>query len=1349
MDNSTARMRGFVVVQDAPEPEPAPPLVWLVNRLQVDEETGQPVMEGIFSNYNDDIVIETEPNTILGRADPARGPVQGLVIGDGLRVEDGVLIGEGGGEKGDPGPPGPVGPAGPEGPMGASSSRFFYKADIQTAAADPGTGKIRWNASPMSSATKLYVDNLTQDNFDPTAMFRSATFHDEVIIQDRDNATIFQVWEILGPATPRTGYFEVPVAFVQFSGGTANFSNNQDIAVLLKTRGEPGPQGPQGIEGPIGPPGPQGNIGPTGLKGDTGPIGVQGPRGFTGDTGSQGPTGLQGIQGDQGIQGVQGPVGVKGDKGDIGLTGNTGPQGLKGDTGERGPSAINTTEIGETPPPTPIDGMLWWSNKNGQMFIWFDDGNTAQWVSATVRGATGADGPPGPIGPQGIKGDTGSQGPLGPVGPAGTGINMKGQVADPGALPGGASQGDAWTCVSDGNLYVWNGTVWVNVGPMQGPKGDTGATGATGAASTVPGPQGIQGPIGLTGPTGSTGSQGPKGDTGNTGPQGIQGFTGATGADSTVPGPTGPQGIQGLQGPTGETGIQGPQGPTGSTGGQGIQGVKGDTGVQGVKGDTGLQGVQGEPGPQGVQGLQGVTGSTGSTGAKGDQGIQGVQGPKGDQGVKGDTGSQGPQGIQGQTGTGVTMKGSVATVGNLPTVGNVQGDAYIVQADDSMWLWDGTKWVSGGSIQGPQGTQGPQGNVGPQGLQGVKGDQGIQGTQGPIGLTGSQGIQGDTGSQGIQGPTGSTGPASTVPGPQGPIGPQGEIGPIGPQGVKGDTGNTGAQGPQGIQGETGIQGPAGAGSGDVLGAASSTDKAIARFNQTTGKLIQNSLAIVDDAGRITVPVDPLSAMQLTTKQYVDARVAVTDGDKGDIVVSSSGTVWTLDASVRAGYDARYEPIDTAYTKAESDGLYAPTIHTHTYSSLIGIPSTFTPAVHAHPISDVTNLQTALDGKEPSITIGTAAQFWRGDKTWQPLSSMTIDAYTKAESDLRYPPFVHSHTYSSLTGIPSTFAPSAHSHLIAEVTGLQTALDGKEPTIAAGDPAMFWAGDKTWKAVAGGGGAATAIGDAPPLTPVTGQLWWSSQRGNLWINYDDGSSVQWVEAVTMTPGPKGDMGLQGIQGIQGEQGIQGPPGDLTIATDDVAPVAAGDRTLWWNGAKGVLYVRYRDADSVAWVQAVPSTVDLSTRVRHDAPQGLSVPQQVQARQNIDADSSVRFDAQVLTVPQQAQARTNIGAAQATIDPAWTPLAYTNGWVDYAAPYGPCGVRKVNGVVFLRGLVASGTAPAMFTLPVGYRPSNTLLLNVQTSPNVACRLDISANGVVSHTGGSNGWVSIGGISFLAEN
>ena len=100
------------------------------------------------------------------------------------------------------------------------------------------------------------------------------------------------------------------------------------------------------------------------------------------------------------------------------------------------------------------------------------------WASEAARIIDSAEGgPPGPPGPQGIPG---------PPGPAGTGIIFKGQVASPGALPPtGNNTGDAYTVTSTGDLWVWDGTKWVNVGPMQGP----------------PGPQGIQGVQGPAGPT--------------------------------------------------------------------------------------------------------------------------------------------------------------------------------------------------------------------------------------------------------------------------------------------------------------------------------------------------------------------------------------------------------------------------------------------------------------------------------------------------------------------------------------------------------------------------------------------------------------------------------------------------------------------------------------------------------------------------------------------------------------------------------------------------------------------------------------------------------------------------------
>ena len=146
------------------------------------------------------------------------------------------------------------------------------------------------------------------------------------------------------------------------------------------------------------------------------------------------------------------------------------------------------------------------------------------------------------IGPQGPRGEQG------PKGEDGKSVTIKGSVGSTSELPGpNNAVGDGY--IIDGNLHVWDGEKWNNVGKIQGPQGE-------------------RGPQGEKGEKGDTGSQGPQGETG----------------------PTGPKGETGEQGPKGETGEQGPQGPEGP---QGEKGEKGDTGPQGAAGTRGSKWYQG------------------------------------------------------------------------------------------------------------------------------------------------------------------------------------------------------------------------------------------------------------------------------------------------------------------------------------------------------------------------------------------------------------------------------------------------------------------------------------------------------------------------------------------------------------------------------------------------------------------------------------------------------------------------------------------------------------------------------------------------------------------------------------
>jgi phage baseplate assembly protein W len=82
----------------------------------------------------------------------------------------------------------------------------------------------------------------------------------------------------------------------------------------------------------------------------------------------------------------------------------------------------------------------------------------------------------GPVGPKGDKGDKGDKG---------EGINIKGTVATFADLPAeGNTPGDVWITADTGHGWSWSGTAWVDMGPIQGPIGETGPPGNTGATGS-------------------------------------------------------------------------------------------------------------------------------------------------------------------------------------------------------------------------------------------------------------------------------------------------------------------------------------------------------------------------------------------------------------------------------------------------------------------------------------------------------------------------------------------------------------------------------------------------------------------------------------------------------------------------------------------------------------------------------------------------------------------------------------------------------------------------------------------------------------------------------------------------
>ena len=95
------------------------------------------------------------------------------------------------------------------------------------------------------------------------------------------------------------------------------------------------------------------------------------------------------------------------------------------------------------------------------------------------------------------------------------------------------------------------------------------------------------------------------------------------------------------------------------------------------------------------------------------------------------------------------------------------------------------------------------------------------------------------------------------------------------------------------QGVIGPQGPIGPpGPGDVDGPASATDNAVARFDGTTGKLIQNSVVLVSDTGAVSGVTDLTASGAVTLSGGTANGVAYLNGSK----VLTTGSALTFDGT---------------------------------------------------------------------------------------------------------------------------------------------------------------------------------------------------------------------------------------------------------------------------------------------------------------------------------------------------------------------------------------------------------------------------------------------------------------------
>ena len=247
------------------------------------------------------------------------------------------------------------------------------------------------------------------------------------------------------------------------------------------------------------------------------------------------------------------------------VTANVNVQSPSGHPGIAATVTVIPVNVGDNPPntPTPNEGELWWESDTGDLYIYYNDGDSSQWVM-TNSGGRGLTGDKGEVGPKGEKG-------------------QKGEIGNTGSQGDKGEKGAPSTVAGD-----------------KGQKGEIGI-GQKGEPSTVKGDKGQKGEVGADGNDGAAGQKGEKGD-------GSAGGAQVTISDTAPTSPTPANGDLWWESDTFDLHVYYEDGSSNQwvsiTSNAALKGEKGDTGDKGQKGEVGQKGEIGDKGQKGEIGAQ-------------------------------------------------------------------------------------------------------------------------------------------------------------------------------------------------------------------------------------------------------------------------------------------------------------------------------------------------------------------------------------------------------------------------------------------------------------------------------------------------------------------------------------------------------------------------------------------------------------------------------------------------------------------------------------------------------------------------------------------------------------------------
>ena len=278
--------------------------------------------------------------------------------------------------KGQKGEQNDKGQKGQEGNFGGVTFDYTYLTD--NADSDPGDGKLKFNGTALHTTSPLilYIDDVDDASRDIQSFLRTIDDSTSLLkghfrISNKSDSTDYAIFSITGASTEASGYFKIPCTHLD---GATSFSNNEDIIITFARTGD------------IGDKGQKGEVGEKGQKGEVGEKGQKGQDGAVAEKGQKGEVGQKGQKGQQGEKGQKGEEGDKGQKGATGADNST-----KGQKGNKGSAGVAGLDIDTSPPSNPTVGDLWWESDTGHLYVYYNDGNSNQWV-AVSQGPAGSPG---------------------------------------------------------------------------------------------------------------------------------------------------------------------------------------------------------------------------------------------------------------------------------------------------------------------------------------------------------------------------------------------------------------------------------------------------------------------------------------------------------------------------------------------------------------------------------------------------------------------------------------------------------------------------------------------------------------------------------------------------------------------------------------------------------------------------------------------------------------------------------------------------------------------------------------------------------------------------------------------